>query len=77
MSLRTRVFVTVHVTRVYHNSKLFLYLFSHKNRGEAKREARRDMTKQNLVSMQSPRALWSAGIHQGVIVKLNKTENAA
>ena len=25
-------------------------LFSHKNRGEAKREARRDMTKPNLVS---------------------------
>ena len=49
MSLRTKVFVTVHVTRVYHNFKLFSNLFSLKNRGKAKREARRDMTKPNLV----------------------------
>ena len=55
----------------------FFNLFSHKNRGEAKREARRDMTKPNLVCIQSPQALWSAGIRQGVVVKLDKTANAA
>ena len=77
MPLGTWVIAAFHVTRVFPNSKLFFNLFSHKNRGEAKREARRDMTKPNLVSMQSPQALWSAGIRQGVIVKLDKTANAA